>query len=202
MQPFKTITSVITPFRRANVDTDMIIPSRFMKTVTRDGLGRNLFRDVRAGAVGALAEASVFDDPRYAASQILLAGANFGCGSSREHAVWALADFGFRCIIAESFAEIFMGNCHKNGILTIALPPDGVHVLGKAAVGRTDVAVNLQDQVVDVGEGENLPFSVRADVRENLLLGRDEIAQTLASGSAIIRYEQRAKASTPWLFST
>ncbi len=201
MQPFKTITSVITPFRRTNVDTDMIIPSRFMKTVTREGLGDNLFRDVRGGAAGAIREASVFDDPRYGASQILLAGANFGCGSSREHAVWALADFGFRCIVAESFAEIFMGNCHKNGILTISPSVADLRVLEGVAAGGGMLRVDLEGRSIGLPDGTSLPFTVREDVRENLLLGRDDIAQTLEGEPAILRYEAQARARTPWLFT-
>lgn len=201
MQPFHAVRSVPTPFRPANVDTDMIIPARFMKSITKEGLGSNVFRDIREGADGAIKDARVFDDPRFSGSHILLAGMNFGCGSSREHAVWAIAGYGFRCIIAESFAEIFQGNCHKNGILTISLTASEIDTLETAAREKQDINVDLERRYIERPDSSRLAFEVRDDVRENLLFGRDEIAQTLTSALSISRHEQRAKSCTPWLFS-
>ncbi len=192
MTPFTTVTGVAVPFGTANVDTDVIIPARFLKTITRAGLGRYAFATLREDPD------NIFDTPRNTNAPILIAGDNFGCGSSREHAPWALADMGFRVVIAPSFADIFAGNAYKNGMLLVALPQDAVDRLLIAAADA-DVTVDLDSQVVTTAYQDRFPFSIDPFRKAALLDGQDEIGLTLTMAPAIRAYEARVVADRPWV---
>lgn len=192
MQPVSTIAGRAIPFGRKNVDTDVIIPAHWLKTTSREGLGRGAFESVRAEP------GNVFDDPAYAGAPILIAGDNFGCGSSREHAAWALLDMGVRAVIAPSFSDIFSGNSFKNGILAVELPQDQVDRL--LAVAATDpVYIDLAEQTVTTPFQDRFTFAIDPFRKHCLLEGLDEIGLTLASAEAIGAYEQRQAAQMPWL---
>jgi 3-isopropylmalate/(R)-2-methylmalate dehydratase small subunit len=201
MQPFTTLTAIAAPLPLANVDTDKIIPARFLKTIQRTGLGVHLFDTLRYDANGGERPDFVLNQPPYRAANILLAHENFGCGSSREHAPWALLDFGIRCIIAPDFADIFYNNCFKNGILPIRLPRPTIDALmADAALGENArLTVDLHDQVVIRPDGTRIPFDIDAHRRHLLLEGLDEIGQTLARAAAIDSYEQQQRARLPWV---
>jgi 3-isopropylmalate/(R)-2-methylmalate dehydratase small subunit len=199
MEKFTQITSIATPFPRVNIDTDIIIPAKHLKSIKRTGFGEHAFETVRFDADGNRIEDNVFDSPKYKGAQILIAGDNFGCGSSREHAPWAIAELGFRCIIAPSFADIFAGNCVKNGILTVALPQADVDALVLAAEGGQDIKVDLDAQSVECGN-QRFEFEYNPAHKEMLLEGLDEVGQTLQSKGAIRSYEDKQKLMTPWLF--
>lgn len=199
MDKFTSITSIATPFPRVNVDTDIIIPAKHLKSIKRTGFGEFAFETVRYNADGSKIEDNVFDGDRYKGAQILIAGDNFGCGSSREHAPWAIGELGFRCIIAPSFADIFAGNCVKNGILTVALPQEQVDALVLAAEAGHDITVNLADQTVTC-QNAHYDFDYNPKHKEMLLNGLDEIGQTLQSAASVTRYEQERKLMTPWLY--
>jgi len=179
------------PFGRAQVDTDIIIPARWLKTVSREGLGEGAFESVRAEP------GNVFDDPRYRGAPILIAGENFGCGSSREHAAWALADLGIRAVIAPSFSDIFSGNAFKNGILTVVLPQAAIDRLMEVAVSE-DVHVDLETQTVTTPFQDRFAFEIDPFRKSCLLEGLDEIGLTLASGDAIAAYEKTMAAERGW----
>ncbi|PZO70345.1 MAG: 3-isopropylmalate dehydratase small subunit [Pelagerythrobacter marensis] len=192
MQPVSTIAGRAIPFGRKNVDTDVIIPAHWLKTTSREGLGRGAFESVRAEP------GNVFDDPAYAGAPILIAGDNFGCGSSREHAAWALLDMGVRAVIAPSFSDIFSGNAFKNGILAVELPQDQVDRL--LAVAATDpVYIDLAEQTVTTPFQDRFTFAIDPFRKHCLLEGLGEIGLTLASAEAIGAYEQRQAAQMPWL---
>ena len=200
MQPFTTLTGIAAPMPGANIDTDKIIPARFLKTIERSGLGRSLFDGLRYDASGAERPDFVLNREPYRRAEILIAGENFGCGSSREHAAWALLDFGVRCVIAPSFADIFHGNALKNGILPIALP-QGVcdQLAGDAELGaNARITVDLERQVVIRPNGEEIPFAVDAMRRRFLLEGLDDIGQTLQHDAAIAAFEHRRASEQPW----
>jgi 3-isopropylmalate/(R)-2-methylmalate dehydratase small subunit len=199
MEKFTQITSIATPFPRVNVDTDIIIPAKHLKSIKRTGFGEHAFESVRFDADGNTIKDNVFDNERYKGARILVTGDNFGCGSSREHAPWAIAELGFRCIIAPSFADIFAGNCVKNGILTVALPQTGVDALVLAAEGGQDIKVDLDEQSVVCGNAR-YEFEYNPAHKEMLLDGLDEVGQTLTSIGAIGSYEEQQKVMTPWLF--
>lgn len=191
MTPVRTIHGRAYPFGRSNVDTDVIIPAKWLKTISRDGLGRGAFETVRAAA------GNVFDDPAYAGAPILIAGDNFGCGSSREHAAWALADMGVRAIIAPSFSDIFAGNAFKNGLLAIALPQEVIDRL--MIVAQTDpISIDLESQSVTTPFQDRFTFAMDPFRRQCLLDGTDEIGLTLTSEAAIAAHEAR-NAAQPWL---
>ena len=192
MTPFATVTGVAIPFGAANVDTDVIIPSRFLKTITRTGLGRGAFEAIRA------VPGNVFDTPRNAGAPILIAGDNFGCGSSREHAPWALADMGFRVVIAPSFADIFAGNAYKNGMLLVALPQEQVDRLMVVAAD-SPITVDLENQVVTTEYQDRFAFAADPFRRDALLKGQDEIGLTLTMAPSIAAYETRLAAGRPWV---
>jgi len=192
MQPFTTVTGVAVPFGAANVDTDVIIPARFLKTIQRTGLGKGAFAALREDPD------NVFDQPRNVGAPILIAGANFGCGSSREHAPWALADMGFRVVIAPGFADIFAGNAYKNGLLLVALPQEQVDRL-MAVAADSAVTVDLENQVVTTEYQHRFAFTVDPFRRDALLKGQDEIGLTLTMAPAIAAYEARIAAERPWL---
>ncbi|MFM9977962.1 MAG: 3-isopropylmalate dehydratase small subunit [Sphingomonadaceae bacterium] len=193
MTPVTTIEGRSYPFGRANVDTDVIIPARWLKTVTRAGLAKGAFETVRA-EVG-----NVFDDPAYAGAPILIAGDNFGCGSSREHAAWALEDMGVRAVIAPSFSDIFSSNAYKNGILTVVLPQAAIDRLMAVAAQGDPLHIDLAAQSVTTRFQDRFVFEIDPFRKECLLGGIDEIGLTLASDAAIARYEQRAQAARPWM---
>jgi 3-isopropylmalate/(R)-2-methylmalate dehydratase small subunit len=199
MDKFTLLTATAAPLNVANVDTDKIIPARFLKTIKRTGLGKSLFADMRYNADGSEKADFVLNQPKYRHAEILVAGDNFGCGSSREHAPWALLDFGIRCVIAPSFADIFFNNCFKNGILPIALPEDVVAALMEDAALGTNarLTVDLEAQVVVRPNGGKIPFEVDAFRKHCLLNGLDDIGLTLEHTAAIDAYEAKIPAWQP-----
>jgi 3-isopropylmalate/(R)-2-methylmalate dehydratase small subunit len=202
MREFTTLTGVAAPLPMMNVDTDMIIPKQFLKTIKRTGLGKNLFDEMRYDRYGAEKPDFVLNRPAYRKAVILVAGANFGCGSSREHAPWALLDFGIRCVIAPSFADIFYNNCFKNGILPIALPADQVAKLMDDAERGANaiVSVDLEKQEIRGPDGGCIRFDVDPFRKHCLLNGLDDIGLTLEKAAAIDGFEFRGRAAQPWLW--
>jgi 3-isopropylmalate dehydratase small subunit len=199
MQPFTTLTGVAAPMPTANVDTDQIIPKQFLKTVERDGLGRGLFYDLRFDEAGEARPEFVLNQPTYAGAKVLIAGENFGCGSSREHAPWALMDFGFTCVIAPSFADIFYENCFSNGLLPVVLPAEAVAALSEEARGGNHVfQVDLPAQTVTAPSGERYAFAIDPERKRKLLEGLDAIGETLAQEAEITRFEARRQVQQPW----
>ncbi|MEC9067158.1 3-isopropylmalate dehydratase small subunit [Pelagerythrobacter marinus] len=192
MEPVSTIEGRAIPLGTKNVDTDVIIPAHWLKTVTREGLGKGAFESLR-GQPG-----NPFDDPDFAGAPILIAGDNFGCGSSREHAAWALLDLGIRAVIAPSFSDIFAGNAFKNGILAVSLPQEQVDRL--LEVARTDpVSLDLENQTVTTPFQDRFTFEIDAFRKHCLLEGLDEVGLTLERGDAIAAYEKRQARDMPWL---
>jgi 3-isopropylmalate/(R)-2-methylmalate dehydratase small subunit len=201
MQPFTTLTGIAASLPEQNIDTDKIIPARFLKTIKRTGLGKNLFDTLRYDESGAERPDFVLNQPAFRHAEILLAGENFGCGSSREHAPWALLDFGIRCIIAPSFADIFHGNCFKNGILPIVLPADICAALQDDATlgGNARLSIDLSRQVIIRPNGEEIAFEVDEFRKHCLLNGLDDIGQTMQLIPAIDHYEARVAKSHDWM---
>ena len=201
MTPFTTLTGVAAPLPMANVDTDKIIPARFLKTIKRTGLGRNLFDGLRYNPDGSERPDFVLNQEPYRRAEILIAHENFGCGSSREHAPWALLDFGIRCVIAPDFADIFHNNCFKNGILPIRLPRDVCDMLMEDAKmgANARLSVDLERQVVVRPNGEEIAFEVDPLRKHLLLNGLDDIGQTMAHAPAIDAYESRRATEKPWM---
>ena len=201
MQPFTTLTGVAAPLPMANVDTDKIIPARFLKSISRTGFGKNLFYTLRFREDGSENPDFVLNQPAYRKAEVLIAFENFGCGSSREHAPWALLDFGIRCVIAPDFADIFHNNCFKNGILPIRLPREVCEALMDDARlgGNARLTVDLERQVVVRPSGEEIPFDVDPLRKHLLLNGLDDIGQTLQHAGAIDSFEAKRKAEQPWL---
>jgi len=199
MTPFTTLSAVAAPLNMANVDTDKIIPARFLKTIKRSGLGVHLFASLRYNDDESEKLDFVLNQPKYRQAEILVAGENFGCGSSREHAPWALLDFGIRCVIAPSFADIFHGNCFKNGILPIVLPASVCEALmADAAMGtNARLTINLAEQVVVRPDGTKIAFEVDAFRKHCLLNGLDDIGLTLAHAASITAYESHTPAWQP-----
>jgi 3-isopropylmalate/(R)-2-methylmalate dehydratase small subunit len=192
MEPIKQVEGRAIPFGRKNVDTDVIIPAKWLKTITRDGLGRGAFEALRAEPD------NLFDSAEFKGSPILIAGDNFGCGSSREHAAWALLDLGITCVIAPSFSDIFSGNAFKNGILTVVLPQDQVDRL--LEVAKTDpISIDLETQTVTTPFQDRFSFEIDPFRKHCLLNGLDEVGLTLARDAAISTYEQKHRAELPWL---
>ena len=200
MDKFTTLTGIAAPMPLVNIDTDMIIPKQFLKTIQRSGLGKNLFDEMRYTADGAEIPDFVLNQPAYRRAEILVAGDNFGCGSSREHAPWALLDFGIRCVISTSFADIFYNNCFKNGILPVVLPQAAVDVLmadaQKGANAR--MTVDLGAQTVTTSDGQVFGFEIDSFRKHCLLNGLDDIGLTLEKAAAIDAYEAKAKTLMPW----
>ncbi|ONF95054.1 3-isopropylmalate dehydratase small subunit [Sphingomonas jeddahensis] len=192
MEPVRTVSGKAYPWGAKNVDTDVIIPAHWLKTITRAGLGRGAFETVRAQP------GNVFDDPDYAGSPILIAGDNFGCGSSREHAAWALGDMGIKAVIAPSFSDIFSGNAFKNGIVPVVLPQEAVDRL--VEVAKTDeVSVDLETMTVTTPFQDRFPFSLDPFRRQCLMEGLDEVGLTLARDTAISKYEAMLDEHRPWI---
>ena len=192
MEPVRQVEGRAIPFGLANIDTDVIIPAKWLKTITRDGLGRGAFETLRADP------ANLFESAEFKGSPILIAGDNFGCGSSREHAAWALLDLGIRAVIAPSFSDIFSGNAFKNGILTVVLPQAAIDRLMEVAA--TDpVHIDLEHQTVTTPFQDRFSFEIDPFRKDCLLGGLDEVGLTMARGEAITTYETTARAQTPWL---
>jgi len=203
MRPFTELHAKAAPLDMANLDTDQIIPKQFLKTVEREGLSKGLFYDLRFDAEGRPKPGFVLNDSRYAGAGVLIAGDNFGCGSSREHAPWALLDYGIRCVIAPSFADIFYGNCFQNGLLPVALPEADVKALMDEAKGGNHVfSVDLAAQTVTAPSGRSFRFEIDPSRKEKLLQGLDSIGETLAHKADIDAYEGRRARSQPWLERT
>ena len=212
MDKFVRLEGIVAPLDRTNVDTDAIIPKQFLKSIKRSGFGPNLFDELRYMDVGEPGQDCsrrpknpnfVLNQPRYEKSQILLTRKNFGCGSSREHAPWALLDFGFKVIIAESFADIFFNNCFKNGVLPIVLPVaeiDALFAQVEATPGY-QLTIDLPRQVVIRPDGKAIPFAVDAFRKECLLNGWDDIGLTLRHAEKIHAYEDKRRDEQPWLFA-
>ncbi len=200
MDKFTTLTAVAAPLPMVNVDTDKIIPARYLKTIKRSGLGEGLFRDLRYGKDGEKTD-FVLNQSAYAKAQVLVVGDNFGCGSSREHAPWALLDFGIRCVIGTSFADIFHNNCFKNGILPIVLPKEEVDKLMDDAErgANATITVDLESQTIQGPDGGTIRFEVDPWRKHCLLNGLDDIGLTLAKASAIDAFEAKQQQTEPWL---
>ncbi|WP_120495739.1 3-isopropylmalate dehydratase small subunit [Kiloniella sp. EL199] len=200
MDKFTSLTSVAAPLPLVNIDTDMIIPKQFLKTVKRTGLKAGLFYELRTDEDGNPVD-FVLDEPAYKEAKILVTGDNFGCGSSREHAPWALLDQGIRCVIAPSFADIFYNNCFKNGILPIALPQEEVDKLMDDAKRGSNaiVSVDLVAQEIKGPDGGTISFEVDAHRKHCLLNGLDDIGQTFEKSAQIDQFENQRKATQPWL---
>jgi 3-isopropylmalate/(R)-2-methylmalate dehydratase small subunit len=201
MQPFTTLSGVAAPLPMVNVDTDKIIPKQFLKTIVRTGLGKALFYELRTNLDGSENPDFVLNRSAYRHAKILVAGANFGCGSSREHAPWALLDFGIRCVIAPSFADIFYNNCFKNGILPIALPQAEVDKLMDDAERGANaiVSVDLEKQEIRGPDGGVIHFEIDPFRKQCLLNGWDDIGLTLKNEKKISDFEARQHQSQPWL---
>ena len=200
MEKFSKISGVAAPLPLVNIDTDMIIPKQFLKTIKRSGLGVNLFDEMRYDRQGNEIEGFVLNKPAYRQAQILVAGDNFGCGSSREHAPWALADFGIKAIISTSFADIFYNNCFKNGMLPIVLPQEAVDVLMKDAEKGSNarIEVDLESQTVTSSDGQSFKFEVDAFKKHCLLNGLDDIGLTMEKAKSIDAFEAKAAMERPW----
>jgi 3-isopropylmalate/(R)-2-methylmalate dehydratase small subunit len=201
MDKFTQLTGVAAPLPMINVDTDMIIPKQFLKTIQRTGLGRHAFSEMRYLDDGSESPDFVLNKPAYRNASILVAGENFGCGSSREHAPWALLDFGIRCVIAPSFADIFYNNCFKNGILPVVLPQEDVDkLLDDASRGaNATITVDLENQRITGPDGGEIRFEVDPFRKHCLLNGLDEIGLSMEKADAIALHEARRRGETPWL---
>ena len=203
MDKFTTLTGVAAPMNKINIDTDMIIPKQFLKTIKRAGLGKHLFDEMRYDRAGNEIKNFVLNQPAYRTAQILVAGDNFGCGSSREHAPWALLDFGIRCIISTSFADIFYNNCFKNGILPITVSKIDLDKLMECAErgSNATLTVDLESQTVTGPDGNEIVFEIDTFKKNCLLNGLDDIGLTMEKKSKIKNYETNMKNSQPWLIA-
>ena len=204
MEKFKKIESNAIPLPMVNVDTDMIIPKQFLKTIKRTGLGKNLFYELRYDEKDAPIDSFVLNQDKYKDSQILITGKNFGCGSSREHAPWSILDYGIKCIIASSFADIFYNNCFKNGILPIKLEESEVTKLQKAAENSLSFTIDLENQKIsyfDKNINHEVSFELDKAKKTSLLEGLDDIGLTLAKVNHISDFENKQKSRTPWSYS-
>ncbi|MBJ51291.1 MAG: 3-isopropylmalate dehydratase small subunit [Pseudomonadota bacterium] len=212
MEPFSVHRGTVVPLDRANVDTDQIIPKQFLKSIKRTGFGENLFdawRFIDEGEIGKtpnerkINKEFILNDPRYQGVSILLGRRNFGCGSSREHAVWALFEFGIRCVIAPSFADIFYNNCFKNGLLPIVLKEEIIEYLFGLAAGSPalEIEVNLETQRLFVETADDIPFEIEPGRKELLLLGLDDIGMTFKHSDEIREFEARHRQAMPWIFN-
>jgi len=200
MTPFTRLDARAAPLLEANIDTDQIIPKQFLKTVEREGLGRGLFFEWRFDEQGHEKPEFVLNKPEYKNAGILIAGENFGCGSSREHAPWALIDFGIRCVIGSSFADIFTGNCANNGLLLVRLPEAQVQALQSEAKGGNHIfTVDLEQQTVTAPSGASYRFEIDPNLKNKLLKGLDAIGETLQHEGDITTFEERRKLIQPWV---
>jgi 3-isopropylmalate/(R)-2-methylmalate dehydratase small subunit len=201
MEKFTTLTGVAAPLKMMNVDTDMIIPKQYLKTIKRTGLGKGLFSEMRYKDDGSENPEFVLNKPAYRNAKILVAGDNFGCGSSREHAPWALLDFGIRCVISTSFADIFYNNCFKNGILPIAVTPEQLKLLFDDAErgANATLTIDLMHQEIRGPDGGTIKFDIDRHLKHCLLNGLDDIGVTLEKHAEIEAYEKKAGQARPWL---
>jgi 3-isopropylmalate/(R)-2-methylmalate dehydratase small subunit len=192
MEPIQQVSGRAYPWGAKNIDTDIIIPAHWLKTTTREGLGKGAFESVRAEP------GNLFDDPRYAGAPILVAGENFGCGSSREHAAWALVDMGIKAVIAPSFSDIFSGNAFKNGIVTVVLPQEAIDRLVQVATAN-EITVDLETMTVTTDFQDRFAFELDPFRRDCLMQGLDEIGMTLAQDTAISKFESAVAHERPWI---
>ena len=199
MYKFITLSGIAAPLPMINVETDMIIPKQFLKTIKRSGLGKNLFYELRYDLQGNIKNDFVLNWDPYKFAKILVTGENFGCGSSREHAPWSLLDFGFRSIIAPSFADIFYNNCFKNGILPIMLDQSDVDHLMKEAENKKTLTINLEEQSIVDESGKSIDFEIEEFKKKCLIEGLDDIDLTLKKNEAIGVYEERIQEKFPWI---
>ena len=199
MDKFNTLKGIAAPLPIVNIDTDMIIPKQFLKTIKRTGLGVSLFYEMRYDKDGKLIEDFVLNTSPYDQSKILVAGDNFGCGSSREHAPWSLKDFGIRCVLSTSFADIFYNNCFQNGILPIVISPEQLDQLMTAASNKTEFHIDLPEQTIKAGN-HSFNFEIEEFRKERLLQGLDDIGITLGYQDKISAYEDQKQNQKPWLF--
>ncbi|MBT3778256.1 MAG: 3-isopropylmalate dehydratase small subunit [Pelagibacteraceae bacterium] len=199
MEPFEVLKGIAAPLPMINVDTDMIIPKQFLKTIKRSGLGKNLFHELRFDMQGNIKNDFVLNWDPYKQASILITGDNFGCGSSREHAPWSLLDFGFKCIIAPSFADIFYNNCFKNGILPIRLDQEKIDVLMSQANNKMQLTINLDEQKIISEDESSIKFEIDLFRKKCLLEGLDDIALTLQKKEKISQFEENIKTTHPWI---
>ena len=199
MEKFITLKGIAAPLPMINVDTDMIIPKQFLKTIKRSGLGKNLFHELRFDMQGNIKNDFVLNWDPYKKATILIAGDNFGCGSSREHAPWSLLDFGFKCIVAPSFADIFYNNCFKNGILPIRLDQAKVNILMTEAKNKNQLTINLDEQKIILADENVIEFDIDPFRKKCLIEGLDDIGLTLQNKDKISKYEESIKSSHPWI---
>ena len=199
MEKFITLKGIAAPLPMINVDTDMIIPKQFLKTIKRSGLGKNLFHELRFDIQGNIKNDFVLNWDPYKKATILIAGDNFGCGSSREHAPWSLLDFGFKCIVAPSFADIFYNNCFKNGILPIRLDQEKVNKLMTEAKNKNQLTINLDEQKIILADENVIEFDIDPFRKKCLIEGLDDIGLTLQKKDKISKYEEIIKSSHPWI---
>ena len=200
MQKFKTIKSIPAYLPIVNIDTDMIIPKQFLKTIKRTGLGKNLFYEMRYNEKGTPIDDFILNTSPFNNSKILIAGKNFGCGSSREHAPWALLDFGITCVISSSYADIFYNNCFKNGILPIVLPEAKIKELSEYSKRKEEIIVNLEEQKITFGNNE-IDFEIDQFKKKCLLEGLDDIALSLEKNPKITEFEKKLSSTRPWIFN-
>ena len=199
MDKFTNITGIAAPLPIVNIDTDMIIPKQFLKTIKRSGLGVSLFYEMRYDLEGKEIQNFVLNTDPYKQSRILVAGDNFGCGSSREHAPWSLKDFGIKCIISTSFADIFYNNCFQNGILPIVISPENSKILMDLAIEKKEFMIDLPNQKIRVGN-TNIDFEIEEYRKQRLLEGLDDIGITMNYKKDITNYENTQKINKPWIF--
>ena len=200
MNKFISIKSIPAYLPIVNIDTDMIIPKQFLKTIKRTGLGKNLFFEMRYDQSGKEIDDFILNNSPYNNSKILIAGKNFGCGSSREHAPWALMDFGITCVISSSYADIFYNNCFKNGILPITISEDQIKEISEYSNRKEEISVNLPEQTISFGNKE-IKFEIDQFKKKCLIEGLDDIALSLEKSEKIISYENKIKESKPWIFN-
>ena len=200
MEKFKNLKSIPAYLSLMNIDTDMIIPKQFLKTIKRTGLGKSLFYEMRYDESGELIEDFILNNKPYSNSKILIAGKNFGCGSSREHAPWALLDFGITCVISSSYADIFYSNCFKNGILPIILDEEKIKELSEYSIRKEEISVDLNDQKITYGNNE-INFDIDPFKKKCLLEGLDDIALSLEKSSKMDLFEKKIKETKPWIFN-
>ena len=200
MQKFKTIKSIPAYLPIVNIDTDMIIPKQFLKTIKRTGLGKNLFYEMRYNEKGVPIEDFILNTSPFNNSEILIAGKNFGCGSSREHAPWALLDFGITCVISSSYADIFYNNCFKNGILPIVLPEAKIKELSEYSKRKEEIIVNLEEQKITFGNNE-IDFEIDQFKKKCLIEGLDDIALSLEKNPKKTEFEKKLSSNRPWIFN-
>ena len=200
MKKFSTLESIPAYLPIVNIDTDMIIPKQFLKTIKRTGLGKNLFFEMRYDESGNPVDDFILNTDPFKNSKILIAGKNFGCGSSREHAPWALLDFGITCVISSSYADIFYNNCFKNGILPIVLPEAKIKELSEYSKRKEEIIVNLEEQKITFGNNE-IDFEIDQFKKKCLIEGLDDIALSLEKNPKITEFEKKLSSSRPWIFN-